>query len=117
MRVERLQQEVELELDIVAYDLKPGRPPEGLPRKEASAELAEGTETVYYWTVARTASPPESLRHIWYADGRQTAVVSLTVRHPRTRTWSSKNVWPGSWKVEAVADDGRVLAVAEFTVK
>ena len=37
MRVERLQQEVELELDIVAYDLKPGLPLEGLPRQEASA--------------------------------------------------------------------------------
>ena len=37
MRVERLQQEVELELDIVAYDLKPGLPPEGLARKDASA--------------------------------------------------------------------------------
>ena len=37
MRVERLQQEVELELDIVAYDLKPGLPLDGLPRKEASA--------------------------------------------------------------------------------
>jgi predicted DsbA family dithiol-disulfide isomerase len=37
VRVERLQQEVDLDLDIVAYDLKPGLPTEGLPRKEASA--------------------------------------------------------------------------------
>ncbi|MCH8814653.1 MAG: DsbA family protein [Chloroflexi bacterium] len=36
MRVERLQEEVELELDIFAYDLKPGLPPEGISRKDAS---------------------------------------------------------------------------------
>ena len=37
MRVERLQQEVDLELDIFAYDLKPGLPPEGIARKDASS--------------------------------------------------------------------------------
>ncbi|MFQ5474003.1 MAG: hypothetical protein ACE5FA_14125, partial [Dehalococcoidia bacterium] len=35
MRVERLQQEVDVELDIFAYDLKPGLPAEGISRKEA----------------------------------------------------------------------------------
>ncbi len=37
MRVERLQEEVDLELDIFAYDLKPGLPPEGVSRKDASS--------------------------------------------------------------------------------
>lgn len=36
-RVEQLDREVGIELDVCAYDLRPGIPPEGLPRKEAYA--------------------------------------------------------------------------------
>lgn len=36
-RVEQLDREVGIELDFGAYDLRPGTPPEGIPRKEASA--------------------------------------------------------------------------------
>ena len=34
MRVERLKEEFPLELDVWAYDLRPGTPPEGIPREE-----------------------------------------------------------------------------------
>lgn len=34
-RVEQLDEEVGIELDVSAYDLRPGTPPEGLPRREA----------------------------------------------------------------------------------
>ena len=34
MRVERLKEELPLEVDIWAYDLRPGLPPQGLPREE-----------------------------------------------------------------------------------
>jgi predicted DsbA family dithiol-disulfide isomerase len=36
-RVEQLDREVGSELDVCAYDLRPGTPPEGIPRKEAYA--------------------------------------------------------------------------------
>lgn len=35
MRAERLQQEFPLEFDACAFDLRPGLPPQGLPREEA----------------------------------------------------------------------------------
>ncbi len=37
MRVERLREEFEVDFDPVAYDLKPGLPPEGLPREKVYA--------------------------------------------------------------------------------
>ena len=37
MRVEQLSEEFEIELDACAYDLRPGLPPEGMPRAEAYA--------------------------------------------------------------------------------
>ncbi len=37
MRVERLQEEFDVEFDPFAYDLKPGLPPEGLPRERVYA--------------------------------------------------------------------------------
>jgi len=40
VRAERLRDEFEVELDACAYDLKPGLPPEGLPRSEVYAGRA-----------------------------------------------------------------------------
>ena len=37
MRVEQLREEFDVEFDVAAYDLKPGLPPEGLPRKQVYA--------------------------------------------------------------------------------
>ena len=37
MRVERLREEFEVEFDPCAYDLRPGLPPEGLPREKVYA--------------------------------------------------------------------------------
>ena len=37
MRAERLLEEFEVQFDVCAFDLRPGTPPEGLPRAQASA--------------------------------------------------------------------------------
>ena len=37
MRVERLREEFDVEFEVFAYDLKPGLPPEGLPREQVYA--------------------------------------------------------------------------------
>jgi predicted DsbA family dithiol-disulfide isomerase len=37
VRAERLLEEFEVQFDVCAYDLRPGIPPEGLPRDQASA--------------------------------------------------------------------------------
>lgn len=36
-RLERLMEEFEIDVDVFAYDLRPGIPPEGMPREQATA--------------------------------------------------------------------------------
>ncbi len=87
--------------------------------KEISGEAAQfdGSVTrVYCWTKVSTDQTPATLKHVWSADGKKEAEVPLEIKYPAARTWSSKSVWPGSWKVEATDDQGKVLASKEFTV-
>lgn len=37
MRVERLSEEFDIQFDVCAFDLRPGLPPQGMPREQASA--------------------------------------------------------------------------------
>lgn len=85
--------------------------------KESGAEFEAGVQRVYFWNAATVAHPPQTVKHVWTKDGKAVAEVSLELKHTRTRTWSSKKIAPGSWKVETVTPDGTVLAVVEFTVK
>src|SRR5439155_16212308 len=87
--------------------------------KEISGEAAQfdgSTTRVYCWTKVTSDQAPATLKHVWSADGKQEAEVPLEIKYTSMRTWSSKNVWPGSWKVDAVDDKGSVLASKEFTV-
>jgi len=87
--------------------------------KEITGEAAEFPESagrVYCWTKVTAEQVPATVKHVWTADGKKEAEVSLDVKYASTRTWSSKAVWPGSWKVEAVDDKGTVLSSKEFTV-
>ena len=85
--------------------------------KDSGAEYEAGVERVYFWNFANVAHPPATVKHVWSHDGKPLAEVALELRHSRTRTWSSKKVFPGAWKVETVSPEGIVLAVAEFSVK
>lgn len=73
---------------------------------------------VYCWTEIQAKDAPAAIRHIWYMDGQKVAEVPLKVAASHFRTWSSKAVGPGKWKVEVVDDNGgEILATAEFSVK
>ena len=73
---------------------------------------------VYCWSKITAENVPTVIRHVWYVDGDKIAEVPLSVQVSPMRTWSSKAVWAGKWKVEVV-DERRehILATAGFTVK
>ncbi|MFA6092915.1 MAG: DUF2914 domain-containing protein [Elusimicrobiota bacterium] len=70
---------------------------------------------LYFWTELRT-TPPASVKHRWSREGRQVFEIVLSAKHARTRTWSSVEAIPGSWKVEILSGTGEVLKSAEFKV-
>ncbi len=60
----------------------------------------------------------QKIFHLWEHNGREMAKVSLgTVRGPRWRVWSSKNLipnWSGTWVVKVVNHEGAVLHQDQF---
>ena len=75
---------------------------------------------VFYFTEVKGAGTPTYIAHIWYYEGRQMAKISLSIEGPRWRTWSSKRMledWRGSWRVEAVDPDGKLLSSQTFEVQ
>ena len=90
-----------------------------IENKEISGEAAQfdGSVTrVFCWTKITSDQTPVTVKHVWTADGKKEAEVPLEIKYPAARTWSSKTVWPGSWKVDVTDDQGKVLSSKEFTV-
>ena len=66
------------------------------------------------------AAGPDSVFHTWRWGDREMARVSLDVKGPRWRTWSTKRIldeWRGEWHVDVTDSDGVVLASLEFSVE
>ena len=90
---------------------------------EARELVGEATEfdasvgRIYCWTRITSQNVPTTIKHVWYADGEQVAEVPLTINYPSVRTWSSKAISAGKWRVEVVSETGDVLASTDFTVK
>lgn len=92
----------------------------GLESKELVGESTDfdvSAGRVYCWTRVVSDNVPTTIKHVWYADAEKAAEVPLNIKYPTTRTWSSKAIWAGKWKVEVVGEAGDVLASADFTVK
>src|SRR5207237_909214 len=90
---------------------------------EARDLVGEATEfdvsvgRIYCWTKIISQNVPTTIKHVWYADEEQAAEVTLNVQYPSTRTWSSKVIRPGKWRVDVLNETGEVLASTDFTVK
>lgn len=88
---------------------------------EGAAEtFPAGTEKVYCWTLITGCEEPTTVEHVWYYGAEEMARVTLDVKYPRVRTWSSKNIlpeWTGDWKVELVDADGNILATRAFSIE
>ncbi len=86
-----------------------------LPADEVPAAGTSATQ-VYCWVNLVSATIPTTIKTVWYNEGKRVDAVSLAVKSSPYRTWSSKKVWPGQWKVEVVTEAGDVLASKEFKV-
>jgi hypothetical protein len=72
---------------------------------------------VYCWSKIKSKHLPTLVRHVWYVDDKKIAEVPLSINVSPTRTWSSKAIWPGQWKVEIVNDNrDHILSSVEFLV-
>ena len=92
----------------------------GLESKEIVGESTEfdvSAGRVYCWTKIVSQNVPTTIKHVWYAGEEKAAQVPLNIKYPTTRTWSSKAIWAGKWKVEVVSEAGEVLGSTDFTVK
>ena len=92
----------------------------GVESKELVGEAIEfdvSAGRVFCWTKIFSQNVPTTIKHVWYADSEKTAEVPLSIKYPATRTWSSKAIWAGKWKVEVVSEAGEVLTSTQFTVK
>ena len=85
--------------------------------RDSGAEYEARMDRIYYWNAAEVSRPPRTIRHVWSREGKALADIKLNLKNRKARTWSSKQVFPGDWKVEAVGEDGEVLAPAVFKVR
>jgi Protein of unknown function (DUF2914) len=92
----------------------------GLESRELVGEATEfdvSVGRIYCWTRINSQNVPATITHVWYADEQPAAEVPLNINYPSMRTWSSKAIWAGKWRVEVVSETGEVLAATDFTVK
>jgi hypothetical protein len=91
------------------------RQPEG-----TAVEFSKDVPKIYYWTKIEGASGEESVKHVWYAGENVIGEVTLNVKTPSYRTWSSKTVYPGlegDLSVAVVDDAGNVLKKDSFKIQ
>jgi len=90
----------------------------GVENKEPVGEAVEfstATATVTCWTKVSGAKEG-TVTHIWYLEGKKEVEVALAITADPMRTWSTKTMKPGSWKVEAVSTGAKIGEVS-FVVK
>jgi hypothetical protein len=82
------------------------------------------TQKVYTYMKLADVKPPQTLKHIYYYNGKKVATVQLPIKYPAMRTWSQQNLESnkaiGKWKVVVMTEEANnkntVLATREFTV-
>jgi len=76
----------------------------------------EGSEVVF-WTLVVGGRPGDSIRHVWFEDGRAVMRADLDIGGAHWRTYSRLGLPRGAtgpWTVEARDPEGRLLARQEF---
>jgi hypothetical protein len=82
-----------------------------------ATEFEASVGTVSCWTKILAENPPTTIKHIWYADGDQVFEKTLDIKFASVRTWTTKTVKPGSWRVDVADEAGTVLTSVTFVVK
>ncbi len=82
-----------------------------------SKEFEASVGRVYCWTKISAKTTPTTVKHVWYLGDQKVFEKALDVKYPSTRTWTSKAVTAGNWKVDVTDEAGTVLSSISFTVK
>ncbi len=89
-----------------------------MPQRAGTAFPA-GTE-VFCWTRLVGFAAGSSIEHVWYRGDREIYRRRIEIGGTPWRAWSRKAVpagAAGSWRVDVVAPDGRVLRSLKFEVR
>lgn len=79
--------------------------------------VPEDTKKVYFFTEI-VDKAGQYVTHRWFLNGKLVAEVALDIGSDRWRTYSSKNLispLKGTWEVEVVDEQNRLLATTSFT--
>ena len=109
------QQESRLQLGVekaVVAKAVEGREPVGVA-KEFNASVGQ----VSCWTKVIAATVPTKIKHVWYVDNQKVFEMTLDIHYHKTRTWSTKKIRPGNWRVDVTDATGNILTSVSFTVK
>lgn len=72
------------------------------------------------WMRVLSKTPPFTLTHVYYLNGKHYCNVPLKIPYPHMRTWSKvtidRDIHIGQWHVDVVAETGETLDQIEFTV-
>ncbi len=82
--------------------------------------FAKESARIYCFTRVVGAAGETQITHNWYYQGNLQASVTLNVRSPNWRTWSSKAMMPemaGEWMVEVLSADGKPMENIIFFLK
>jgi hypothetical protein len=85
-----------------------------------AASFPAGDGRIYCLTRVHGMSPPTTVTHAWYHEGKTRARVDLNIGSENWRTWSYKTMlpaWTGYWEVKVLDEDGMVLGSAGFEVE
>ena len=86
---------------------------------DAATVFPPSVGILYYFTEFQGAAGPTPIHHVWYYQDERVLEIPLIVEAGHWRTWSRKEIREnriGTWKVEAVDRDGRVLSSQTFNV-
>lgn len=81
--------------------------------------FADTVKSVYCFTKIVGAKDTTEVTHVWYYEDEEMAKITLPVKSPSWRTWSSKSIlktWDGKWRVDVLSEDGKVLKSKVFTI-
>lgn len=93
----------------------------GIENREpvGAADSFTDVDRLYLFSEIKDAGENSQIKHVWYFDNTEVLEVDLTVKGPRWRTWSNKNIYgmKGAWRVDIVDSAGNALRSVPFTVQ
>jgi hypothetical protein len=85
---------------------------------DAGDSFAADVGKVWCWSKIKDGKGTK-IKHVYYHEGEEKAVVELSIGSPMWRTYSSKGIlssWTGQWRVDIVGEEGEVLKSLEFAI-